>query len=262
MAQATPEVKVPEAFTIIEPPAPISLFEQCKRKVRQVFRFNWKPITVKLPELIQEELLRDWITMGKALPNGRDDIERIFEYFHEKTIKWDELSSDDFIMIMQLPEDEIPEFAWMENHCHLKFWTMKKPWSTWEKRLCNACYIRESQFWKPWSANYWEEKGITYTETNDHCIVPGEKLLEEFIWEPRNWCENCICAPLFRIFDEEDCNFFFGMHSRKRTFNCDNSDYSSDDDSDVEYCYNKTIKGNKIDNILYQFLKRNKELDN
>ena len=120
-------------------------------------------------------------------------------------------------------------------------------------------------FWikvlKPYSENLWKERGVIFTETKDHCIVDGDELLPEFLWDARNWCERCISTPLFNIFDEEDCRMFFNLHNRKRTFHFYDSDYSSDDDSDIEYCYVKQVKGNSVDNVLYQYLKKNKDFE-
>ncbi|QNL09583.1 hypothetical protein [Clinch densovirus 1] len=240
---------------------PKSLYEISKFKARETYRFNWQIIINSLPKIIQRELLTDWLKCDEQLPSSEDEIDTILQFFSNRIVNWEHLSTEEFLHIMQHP-DEVPDFAFEKNHCHLRFWTMTRPWdTTWKKRLCYACFVSESKFYKPYSANVWQEMGVIFNETKDHCIVDGDKLLSEFLWESRNWCERCICVPLFTIFDEDDCRMFFNMHMRKRTFNYYDSDYSSDDDSDIDYCYVKTIKGNFVDNTLYQFLKRNKDFD-
>lgn len=240
---------------------PKSLFELSKLKTRDTYRFNWQVIINSLPKTIQLELLSDWLKCNEQLPSSDEELDRILEFFATRTIRWERLSTEEFLYIMQHPE-EVPDFAFEKNHCHLKFWTMTRPWdSEWKKRLCEPCFVSESKFYKPYSENLWKERGVIFTETRDHCIIDGDDLLSEFLWDARNWCERCISTPLFNIFDEDDCRMLFDMHTRKRTFNYYDSEYSSDDDSDVEYYYVKKVKGYSVDNVLYQFLKKNKDFE-
>ena len=241
---------------------PKSLYELAKLKTRELYRFNWQVIIDDLPRSIQNELLTDWLQCDEQMPSSDEEISHILAFFTHRYINWERLSTEEFLYIMQHPED-VPDFAFEKNHCHLKFWTMTRPWdTTWKKRLCEPCFVSESKFYKPWSANMWKERDVMFMKTTDHCIVDGHKLLPDFLWDPRNWCERCISTPLFTIYDEYDCRLFFDMHTRKRTFNYYDSEYSSDDDSDVEYCSVKTVKGNSVDNTLYQFLKKNKDFNN
>lgn len=240
---------------------PKSLYELSKLKVRETYRYDWKHVKDSLPKTVYVELLEDWLKCEEELPESDDDYERVINYFSNKSINWRELTDEEFVYVMRHP-NEVPEFAYEKNHIHLNYYiyrSVNNP--NCERRLCEACFSYLSKFYKYYSGNLWQEQGIMFDHVKDHCIVEGDELLEEFVWKAKNWCDNCPTAALFNIIDEEDCRFFYNLHTRKRTFNCD-SDYDTDDDSDVEYCFRRPVRGHFIDNTLYQFLKRNKNFNN
>lgn len=238
---------------------PKSLYNLCIDRSKEVFRFNWQVVIDNLPKLISDELLRSWLQCTEAMETSDSDMSEILQFFANNTIDWENLSLDDFLMLMQHPEDEVPEFAFEKNHCLKSYYLMVRLWSNIDKKICETCFIRESKFYKPYSDNLWRDKRITFKKISDHTVVKGEDLLSEYIWDPDNWCELCICNPLFKIFDESDCKIFFNFHTRKRTHNCYDSNYSTDDDSDDEdFFVIKNVKGNVMDDTMYNYLKINK----
>lgn len=231
-----------------------SLYEIAKLKVRETYRKHWNEVKC-LPKVIQEELLVDWLQCGETFPLSDSDEEDVKETienerpFHPERIY--PVSVNCFIALMSHPW-EVPEFVDDWAHVHFKYVVKQNYTTNTKNRMCTRCFQTDSLVFKPYSENIWQEKNIMYYLHTDHTVVDSEYVLEEVIWDSNNWCDYCITEPLFFIIDKETCRVDYGLHTRKRS-NFWN-DYSTDDDSDIDYCSVKRIKGNKIDDCMFKFL--------
>ena len=233
-----------------------SLYEIAKLRVRDLYRQNWGEIKC-LPQTIQNELLTDWFQCGEIFPLSSDEEDTLKEIiarndpFHPD--RPHALPTECFIALMSHPE-EVPSIAYEENHVHFHYIVRRNIVKKTNSRMCTRCFYAESNFVKPYSENLWKKWGVLYFEHTDHSIILGENLLDEVIWDPDNWCDFCITEPLFFIVDKEECRAQYGLHTRKRSSRFWD-DYSTDDDSDTDYCCVKQVKGNSIDDSMFNFLK-------
>lgn len=222
-----------------------SLYQLAKNKVREVYRWNWRE-TKCLPRTIKQDLLDDWLN-GNVV-----DIE--CKRSRITASEWSSLlpmSTETFIDLM-CHEEMVPSFASEENHIIYDyfFWENREG----GKRLCNYCYAKRSKFFKSYSNNYWGVMGWKFSRVEIHEVIEGATILEDLIWNPSSWCEECISEPLFDIIDEYDCKGNYNYHSKYKCY-----DSSDDDDRENSYAYNKTrIVGNKIGKDLFSCLLKNK----
>lgn len=232
-----------------------SLFDICKLKVREVYRTNWSE-TMCLPKTIQQELLTDWLHCDEVFPELSDDEEdKVKEVIaNENPFHPDRslpLSTDCFVSLMMHPF-EIPDFVDEMAHVHFKYVVKTNVLNKAKQRLCMRCFGIESQMIKPYSENLWKQQNVTYYEHVDHNVISADEIFSDVIWDTDNWCDRCITEPLFFIVDKDTCRSDYGLHTRKRpTFW---NDYSTDDDSDNDYCHIKRIKGNEIPDAMFKFV--------
>ena len=98
---------------------PKSLLELSKLKTRETYRFNWQVIIDSLPKILQLELLQEWLQCDEQLPSSDEERDRILQFFTDRYIRWESLSTEEFLYIMQHPE-EVPDFAYQTNHCQYR----------------------------------------------------------------------------------------------------------------------------------------------
>lgn len=231
-----------------------SLYEIAKLKVRETYRQNWDEIKC-LPKTIQNELLVDWLQCGETFPlsdSEEDKVKQLVRYEEpfdpNRTLP---VSPSCFIALMEYPW-EVPEFTDEWAHVHFKYVVKTNYNTNARNRMCTTCFHEKSLCFKPYSENLWKQNNETYYLHTDHNVVEGEYVLEEVVWDSNNWCDFCITEPLFFIVDKDTCKSDYGLHTRKRP-NFWN-DYSTDDDSDIDYCNIKRIKGNEIDDCMFKSL--------
>lgn len=223
-----------------------SLYDIAKLKVRQVYRNNWCE-TKCLPQIIQQDLLTDWLKCDEVFPEVSDDEEELLMSRIKNENPFDPerpepLSTECFVALMMHPL-VIPDFVPDEySHVHFKYFVKTNTITFAKKRLCMRCFQLDSQIYQPHSSNSWKQKNVRYCQHTDHNIVEDISIFIDVIWDTNNWCDNCITEPLFFIVDEDTCRSDYGLHTRKRSRFSNN--YDTDDDSDNDYCHVRQMRGN------------------
>lgn len=231
-----------------------TLYNMAKKGVKTIYKNNWNETRV-LPTQIQHELLISWLQCDETIPESDEDIEKMVSSMEHGWEKMKPIGPTMFLYLMRLP-NEIPPFANERNHVIWDYYIWKE--GNKESKICNCCIGKKGQFYKPYSANMWLEKGWTFTHIEDHSMYDSEELLENLIWDSDNWCSNCITEPLWtHILDDDDCMEEYDYHlKRRRTWSS-----SSSDDSDINYRRESNVIGNRMSPNMYSIYVKNKWFD-
>lgn len=236
---------------------PKSLFDLSCTSVQKTYQHHWNEVNI-LPVFLQHLLLRRWLQCEESIPIEDDWGDEVCGRLKDEWADMLPICNQTFVDLMSHPIC-VPRFADDRNHIHFDFveqlnaLTMKVI-----GRYCTLCYSVKSKFYKPFSANWWYENNWIWREHKSHRVVSGEDLLEDVIWIENNWCSVCITTPLFNIMSGSDCAYDdseYYCHSRKRLL------YESSSSSDSEHAITrlKVIPGNKINDVMYHFIKKNKD---
>lgn len=228
-----------------------TLYNMAKHGVKTVYKNNWNETKI-LPTQIQHELLISWLRCEETIPESDEDLERIVQTMENGWESMKPIGPIMFLNLMRLP-DEVPPFAYERNHIIWDYYVWKK--GDVQSKICGGCMGSKGQFYKPWSANMWLEKGWTFTMIQDHSMIDGDKLLKDLIWNEDNWCSECIIEPLWEhILDDDDCLDTYDFHLRRRR----RWSSSSSEDSDIDYRREINVLGNRMSPTLYSICKENK----
>lgn len=207
----------------------LTLFNLAKNKVRSVYRDHWSETNV-LPIRIQRDLLSEWLQCEEPMDNIAAQME---------DATWRELqpiTPQTFVWLMSHPQ-EYPAFAFEKNHIVFNYYIKLNYQMKHDRdgvRLCSDCFSRTSKYYQPYSANLWLRKNEVYKKVTGHTVVHGDDLLEHVIWEGKNWCDECTCAPLFNVLSTWECEEEYDYHVyKKRAWAYDSDD--SDDEPPAKY---------------------------
>lgn len=231
---------------------PKSLYDISKKRIQEVYKNHWDQ-TKELPKHIQHELLLAWLRCDETIPESDEDLEDIVKAMEDGWESMMPITPKMFLYLMRLP-DEIPPFANERNHVIWDYYE----WQYLNRidKLCSSCMSIKSQFHEPYSANLWLDCNWQFVRIEDHDIYDGDELLQKLIWNEDNWCSNCIIHPLWEhILDDDDCLVNYDYHLRKRRHW---DDWSSDEESDIDYRRITNILGHRMSPTLYSILKANK----
>lgn len=231
---------------------PKPLREIAMKAVQNVYKHNWDLIN-DIPKTLQQELLESWLKCDESIPVSDEDLDKVEEVVSKGWRGMRPWCPQNFVYIMMLP-NEIPSFAFEDNHLIYEYYVWKK--SNCEMNLCLTCYIRESQEFRQYSANYWLDKGWQFFKVKNHIRVDGEGLLD-VLWSRVSWCDICTCEPLIDdIIDYDECYYDYHYHRKRRCNRCSSS--SDESESDIEYNTRSLIGGRRIDPDMYYLMKKNK----
>ena len=227
---------------------PSDLFNICKKKVMLVYKNNWTETNV-LPKLIQKDLLEEWLNHADVVFSPEDAYADHLGAMNS----WDDLlpiCPQTFVWLMLLPQ-EVPSFAYEENHIIFDYYKRTNYQCTFEERLCSVCFSTSSKYYYPYSANLWLEQNNLYKHYTQHLIVNGDDLLEDVIWENKAWCDMCSTTPLFTLLNEDDCHSEHDYHYWKRSRPYD---YNSDDSLGTipSQCSETIIAGNRMSPVSFK----------
>lgn len=228
---------------------PLSLYDLCKDVCIEDFDvLKLKPL---LPRTVYNAIFEKYVYCDEICQYDEFWI-KYLEPYDNIILEWnlEELNDDQFLYLMNLPED-VPTFALESNHIWEHYYDEYDCKTDKKTMLCSPCFTRRSKFYTPDSENRWEMQNVVYFEYRDHLIVDGTDLLA-YIWDPKHWCKYCYKGALFKVYDEDDCRYMSNLHTRKRSI--PDSDYSTDDDSDIDVFEYKKVKGNSIPPLMYHFL--------
>lgn len=230
-----------------------TLYNMAKHGVKMIYKNHWNETKV-LPTQIQHELLVSWLKCDETIPESDEDIERILRRCAGGWESLKPVTPTIFLYLMRLP-DGVPPFAYERNHVIWDYYRWKDGET--EKLICEGCLAKKGQFFKPYSANMWLERGWVFTRVKDHDVYDREDLLSKVIWDANNWCNECIYEPLWiHILDDIDCLDEFDYHLKRRR----RWSSSSSEDSDIDYRKESIVLGNRMCSNMYKILKDNKML--
>lgn len=231
---------------------PNTLRGLCINTIKHVYKNHWHETKV-LPKCLQDELLVSWLRCDERVPETDEDLEGVRKLVVNGWRRMPDrpMTSAIFLALMRLP-DEIPPFAYPRNHAIFNYFVWNNGFK--DRNLCDTCYARISQFYQPYSANLWLEKGWKFAHVTDHRVYEAEELLPALIWLRDNWCENCYIEPLWdKIIDDDDCLYTYDYHvKRRRRW----SNSSSDSDSDIETCKIHNMLGRRMCPEMYKTLNK------
>lgn len=217
------------------------------RAVQITFRHNWN-LTNVLPVSLQRELLLLWLRCEESIPTDDEDLNKIFERIPSNWCDSRPVCAQTFVDLMSLSDDEVPHFCDELNHVVYDYIVQCFYGSTIEKSLCEICYIKLGKPYLPYSANYWFDQGWYFKRIKAHEVVHAENILMNVIWNADNWCKECVTEPLFDIKDEWNCEMDTDFHRKTRRIS------DSDDEDSIIFSYTNPIVGNKIDDVMYNFV--------
>lgn len=228
-----------------------TLYNMAKQGVKMVYKNHWNETKV-LPTQIQHELLVSWLQCNETIPESDEDIERMVKAMENGWESMKPIGPTMFLYLMRLP-NEVPPFAHDRNHIIWDYYIWKQGEK--EFKICGCCVGNKGQFYKPYSANMWLEKGWSFKRIEDHSMLDGEELLEHLIWDANNWCSECIIEPLWiHILHDGDCLNDYDYHLKRRR----RLSSSSSEDSDIDYRRETNVVGNRMCPNMYSLYKKNK----
>ena len=232
-----------------------SLYDMCKLKTRETYRSNWGEVTC-LPQTIQKDLLKDWLHCDEIMPLSSDEESQITDIIDLQSpyhiTRNRPMTVECFIALMNHPF-EVPNFCDITCHIHHEYYIQTNMNTRIKSRLCKQCFFTISDYYKPYSANLWKLQGVYYTLYKNHTVVDAENVLQEIIWEPKNWCDHCIIEPLCYILDYSECRRKYNEEYKYYNTNLWESD-SDDSDDNTDLCIVQTVNGNTVTDEVFKTL--------
>ncbi|WBG67114.1 hypothetical protein [Drosophila suzukii associated ambidensovirus 1] len=225
----------------------LSLRSLALRAVQKTYRHNWE-FTQVLPAVLQKELFLMWLHCEETISSDDEDFERVRNRLAPMSLFTRPLSVQTFVDLMSYSNEEIPNFCFEKNHVVFEYFVQSFYGNSRERCLCEFCYVKLGRPFLPYSANLWMEKGWHFKKVLAHQIAYAENILEDVIWKPDYWCEECVKEPLFDIKDTWECSIDTDFHRKRRRYS------SSDDDEPVSLGYTEPITGRRMNPIMYKFV--------
>lgn len=230
-----------------------TLYNMAKFGVMQVYKNHWEETRV-LPELIQTDLLRTWLTCEETIPESDEDIERINEAVPDGWdpngwAEWLPVTIDKYLTLMRLP-DEVPPFVAEFNIVYWKYYIWNDGMVKWN--ICKSCAVSKglNLFY---AANYWKEKGWSFQRVEDQQQFRGDEVLPWLIWDENSWCQYCIIGPLWVDIQDKEYSRVGRIIYRKRRYASD-----SDDDDDISVRTVTDVVGSQMCPNMYKIYRKNK----
>lgn len=190
-----------------------TLYNMAKQGVKMVYKNHWNETKV-LPMQIQHELLLSWLHCEETIPESDEDIKGILREMEEGWESLKPITPTKFLYLMRLPQG-IPPFAHEKNHVIWDYYIWTEGMR--ERKICEFCFAKKGQFFKPYSANMWFERRWLFAHIEDHDIYNGDEILDNLIWDSDNWCNECIYEPLWlHILDDDTCLEEYDYHLKRR----------------------------------------------
>lgn len=248
-----------------------SLYDACKLIIRENYKYDWNEITKYLPPIIQKDFLKDWLQTSQNLPfvNACEDkreqemFQKVINYNPFAPQRHYSMPTEIFLGLMTFPDDEIPEFAYSENHIQLKYFIQKQgntipnQKDDYKKGVCEYCFYNISNYNAPYSGNVWKENNVRWYEIQDHQVFAAEDLLEDCVWLETNWCSQCLTEPLFIVVSRHDCQIGYKSHTLCQSFWDDSSNSDVPMNEWLNYYTYKQIAPRCVTDNMYTYIKQN-----
>lgn len=129
----------------------------------------------------------------------------------------------------------IPELSSRVNHICMKYIHVVLKYEPNLNNLCLLCFIKVTNCVNL-PKNFFLNNSVI--KICEHNVVLFNGVMP-LIKKEKNWCDNCMVKPLFRILTQRDCHSLSEYHTLKRRYN---SDSDSNSDSDLSEIPNFNIK--------------------
>lgn len=210
----------------------------------------------KVPQTVLNQLNSSWVACKEINEKHVERNTKLDDLMcsmmlpeHLRPRDW-HFNTEKFLLMMNIDLKKLPDYFHGDDyHIILEYYIQVK--NGLQHRLCDVCFSVESKFYKPYSNNLWKDLNITYYHARDHWYVnDGQKVVEDYIWDPNNWCSRCTIEPLFFVFDDkEDCYWETDFHCQRKRYNSEHHFIDTYNDGYVEM---KLLKGHEVPDDVYR----------
>lgn len=194
----------------------ISLYNLCKKKLRETYVVDFEKLKGILPKIIYDELNLEWLTCDEVLELSDDENDRVYEILSNSELfnldnMWEDpshLVKRCVVALTPTKYEEYPEFSYINsrkyNHIYVEYYMEIRPHVK-TLSLCEWCFSCVSNYWLDFSADLWQRDNVRYSIARENICMFGDEVFSRVLKDKDYWCDRCKICPLFKIDSESSC---------------------------------------------------------